>query len=1070
MDPSAELDIEAWLAGLGLGQYAVRFQENDIDGSILAELTADDLRDIGVASVGHRRRLLSAIAQMAETAGLDGPRGLQDVAPPESVAERRMLTVMFCDLAESTALSVRADPEDFAEFVGSFRSTVERTVAPFQAHVAQYAGDGVLIYFGYPDSSDHDAERSVEAAFAVVEAVAKLPDFAGGRPRVRIGIATGLTVVGGIGRERETLGETALGETINLAARLQGLADLDGIVIASSTRRLVGNLFDCRDLGDHQLKGFSVPVAAWQIEGRVRLASRFDALRAGQATDVFVGRDAELALLRERADAGGPTQVFLIEGDAGVGKSRLAREAVRQASGGQESMFILQCSPYHVGSPFYPVRYLLERHSGIAAADAPEIGLERLRTALAGFGDISDTALAVLADVLGIASVTGATVGGFTALTRREFALRHMTELLCKTLVQRPFLIVEDIQWIDPSTSELLDATFAAAEASGAKVIATSRPQAVPAWLGRHGVATIKLDGLSQRNTRALVRGILGDGGDEGIVDAIVERSDGVPIFAEELARAYLAQGADDLGGAVAAIPATLVETVQSRMDRLPNGRRIASIAAAIGRELPTAVLRAVSGLSENVVSAGVRELQDAAIFAPGYSPFGEAIRFRQMLLRDAAYGLILKRDRQALHARIAGVLRDTFPEIKDAMPNVMAMQLGLAGAFEEATREWERAGDLALRRSAYAEAVSHLREALASNARLPPSPERDSTDLALRTALFGALIPVRGYNDPEVVDEADRVAELGKKQVSGQSVVAALHAKWVVLGSSGNVDANLKLAQSMREIARSGTEIDRLIAQRCYATTLLHNARISDAVQAFHDFLELYEPDRHGDALRTMHSDHALMVTLGLAEAYTLAADREAAWTWRARALETARLARRAHDLGHVLAFGGCLHAMLLGDLEECGRRARELVDVAEAHDLTFWRGHGRLFAGLCLIEEGQTEAGFSEARGGVAELLETSAFSNCWYILMARACVRHGHLSEAGDMLGYAQRSMDQGDLRFAPEYHRVQALLLQAQGAPHKEVRDVLLRARDLAVSFGTHLFLSAIDADEAWAEAG
>ena len=1058
----SELEIETWLDELGLGAYAIMFLENDIDASVLRELTADDLKEIGVNSVGHRRRMLSAINQLSKDTRSAASGAEHDVGPPESVPERRMLTVMFCDLAESTAISVGADPEDFAEFVGVFRTTVERAIAPFQAHVAQYVGDGVLAYFGYPESSDHDAEKAVEAALTVVEAVAELPGFAEGHPHVRIGIATGLTVVGGVGRDRETFGETALGETVNLAARLQTLAGLDGIVISSATRRLVGNLFDCRDLGYQHLKGFSVPVVAWKVVGRIRLPSRFDALRAGQATEMFVGRDAELDLLRDRAVAGGRTRVFLIEGEAGVGKSRLAREAALGMQAGRESALILQCSPYHVGSAFYPIRYLLERQAGITAAEAPEITLKRLRTALADLGEISDTALALLADVLGIARASGATGGGFSALSRREYALRHMTELLRKILADRPFLIVEDIQWIDPSTSELLDAMLTADESSGATVIATSRPQAVSDWLGRHGAATIRLDRLSQRNTAELVRGILGDEADEAIVGAMVERSDGVPIFAEELARAYLAQAADDFGDTAGAIPATLVESVQSRMDRLPNGRRVASVAAAIGPEFPIAVLRAVSGLSENVVAAGVKELQEAGIVSPGYSPFGEAIRFRQMLLRDAAYGLLLKRDRRVLHARIVEVLRETFPEIEDAFPSVMAMQLGLAGAFEEAAREWERASSLALRRSAYAEAVSHLHKALATSARLPPSPERDSMDLALRTALLGALIPVRGYFDKEVIDEAERVAALGKKQGSGQSVVVALYAKWVVLGSSGNVRADLELAWRMREIARSGSEADRLIAQRCYATSLLFNASIEDAVRAYNEFLELYQPDRHGDALRTMHGDHALMAIMGLSEAYALAADLEAAREWRAQALETARLARRAHDLGHVLAFAGCLHAMLLGEIEECGRRARELVEVAEAHDLTFWRGHGRLFTGLCLIEEGQTETGFPEARRGVSALLETNAFSNCWYILMARACVRHGHFSEAREMLDYAQRSMDQGDLRFAPEYHRVRALLLKAQGACREEVLDVLQKARDQAVRFGTHIFLPAIDA--------
>jgi len=1063
-----KVDIADWLASLGLGEYLALFVENDIDASVLAELTADDLKDIGVASVGHRRKLLSAIERLARNDDTKAtPAPVQADREPDTVAERRTLTVMFCDLADSTALSVGMDPEDFADLIRTFRAEIVAAVQPFDAHIAQYAGDGVLAYFGYPNSSDHDAEKAVEASFAIVERVRRLARFGDRSPSVRIGLATGITVVGGVERSREMRGESAVGETLNLAARLQSLAGPNGIVIAQSTRTLLGDMFVCRDLGSHALKGFADPVRAWLVEARQAAASRFDALRTSAGSQPFVGRMAEMALLREaRAGLGqGGARFFRIVGEAGIGKSRLVREALFVEQGLRENSIILQCSPYQLSSPFYPVRYMIERLAGVSSADPEARTLEKLRAFFEQVEECTQERLAVACDLLGIESDAVTGLRGLGPYQRRALTLQHLAAFAASMLRKNPVLILEDIQWMDPSTAELLENVFAQVASQPVLIAATARPGPPPRWLENGSTVSIHLDRLSPEETTALVRRILSDSQPfTETVRAIVERCDGIPIFAEELTRGYAAGVAEGRSEElVSNIPATLAESIMARLDRLTDGRRIASTAAAIGREFPVALLTAVSGLPEKIVQSGIRELLEAGIIMPGYSPFGTAVCFRQMLIRDAAYQLLLRKDRTGLHNVIVRTLRERFPAVAEDMPHIVAMQLFLAGDMAASAQEWLRAGLAATRRSAYGEAVKHLRSGLDATARLPESDARDRAEIALRTTLIGALIPSEGYRSPAVETEMELTLAASVRSGATESLVLGLYSKWIVLGSTGNVGAALELALKMRDIAASGSEVDRLIAWRACGTTLLFSARLHEAIEQYDLFMAHFDEARHGEALRTMHGDIALMVMLGLAEAHALVANGAEAETWRARVLEAVGRPGRAHDSVHLLVYAGCLHPMLAGDMRESAQRAEELLGLVDTHNLTFWRGHALLFSGLGRIDAGDVDGGFQVAEAGIELLLKASAFNNCWYVLMARACIDHGRFDQAAASLEYARPSMDQGDLRFAPIYHWQRARLARARCEDGLFVEAHLNLARQLARAHGSRLFLEQIEAE-------
>jgi class 3 adenylate cyclase len=542
------MDIAAWLQDLGLERYAPAFRDNDVDVEVLRKLTADDLISIGVTSVGHRRRLLDAIAALSAAAATGAApaaivtAALSD-APAAAEAERRQLTVMFCDLVGSTALSTRYDPEDLRQLIGDYHRVVAATVGRFDGFVAKYMGDGVLIYFGYPQAHEDDAERAVRAGLAVIDAVGRL---ATPEPlNVRLGVASGLVVVGdliGAGAAQE---RGVVGETPNLAARLQTLAQPGTLVIAESTRRQIGALFDVEDLGPQQLAGFAAPQRAWRAVVESEVISRFEALRSEAAP--LVGRDEELDLLLRRWQQAktGEGRVVLISGEAGIGKSRLTAALTQAIKGEPHIRLRYFCSPYHQDSALHPFILQLERAAGFTRDDAVEQKLVKLRKLLTP-GARGDNEIALLAELLSLPN--SAADLNLSPQRKREMlfeALLHQLEALAR---RQPVLMVfEDAHWIDPTSRELLDLTLDRASRLPVLVIITFRPEFQHAWSGQPHVAVLALNRLGGRDGAILVEGLAGNAGlAREIVDEIVERADGVPLFVEELTKAVLESGDRD--------------------------------------------------------------------------------------------------------------------------------------------------------------------------------------------------------------------------------------------------------------------------------------------------------------------------------------------------------------------------------------------------------------------------------------------------------------------------------------------------------------------------------------------
>jgi class 3 adenylate cyclase len=654
------MDVGGWLRKLGLEQYEAAFRENRIDDTVLPSLTAEDLKDLGVGFVGDRRKLLDAIAAVRAEASAPTPLSDAPLATgkaAQDTAERRQVTVMFSDLVGSTALSARMDPEDLREVISAYQKCVAETVRRCGGFVAKYMGDGVLIYFGYPQAHEDDAERAVRAGLQLIAAVTALKSPVS--LQTRVGIATGLVVVGDLIGSGEAQEHGIVGETPNLAARLQGIAEPNMVVIAEGTRRLLGNLFEFEDLGAKNLKGIAGRVRAWAALRASSAEGRFEAMHAASLT-ALVGRDeeSELLLRRWHRTKTGEGQVVLLSGEAGIGKSRLTAALLERLSGEAPTRLRYFCSPQHTDSAFYPIIGQMERAAGLAHDDKPQAKLDKLDAVLAQTSTSTEDA-ALFAEMLSLPND-----GRYPALDsapeqRRQRTLEALTAQLAGLARQQPVLMIfEDAHWVDPTSLEVLGRIVDRIKTLPALLIVTFRSEFNAPWVGQSHVTSLTLNRLGEREAAAIIACLAGNKAlPADVMVEIVERTDGIPLFVEEMTKAVLE--AESEGAArrtvaavpspALAVPASLHASLMARLDRLGPAREVAQIGSAIGREFSHALLALVARKSEAELGSALdRLVQAGLLFRRGVPP--QAIYlFKHALVQDAAYGTLLREPRRAL-------------------------------------------------------------------------------------------------------------------------------------------------------------------------------------------------------------------------------------------------------------------------------------------------------------------------------------------------------------------------------------------------------------------------------------
>src|SRR3954471_15855439 len=794
------MDVGEWLKSLGLEQYAAAFHENDVNAEALPTLTAEELKEIGVSSIRHRLRLLEAIAALRLQA-TPGETPIQISSSPTlteptgNTAERRPLSVMFCDLIGSTALSARLDPEDLREVIRSYQACVATIIRQFNGFIARYVGDSVLIYFGWPEAHETDAERAVRAGLAVAAAVGETRT--GGEPlQVRIGIATGLVVIGEPIGSRDSRQQTAIGETPNRAARLQSLAGPGQVVIDAATRRQIGGLFTCQDLGMIELKGLLEPVSAWQVLSAGTAEGRFAALH-GTITPL-VGRDEEMELLLRRwtqAKAGNG-KVVLISAEPGVGKSRLAEALAERIVVEPHIRLRWFCSPHHQDSALYPVIAQIERAADFAHGDTPDVKLAKLQALLIATESPSED-VALIADLHALPTADLAPLPDLTPQRKKEKTFEALLRQLEALARQQPVLMVfDDVHWIDPSSRELLDYIIERTANWPVLLLVLFRPEFQPPWIGQPHVTLLTLPRLDRHATAAMVANVAGDAAlPVEIVAEIAERTDGIPLFVEELTKAVLEAGTQapaalsPIPPPGLSVPATLHASLMARLDRLGHvAKEVAQIGAVLGREFSHELIQRSAPCPEADLLAGLNRLVEAGLlFCRGTPPHASYL-FKHALVQDAAYGSLLRTRCRELHACVAAVLERYFAELVERQPELLAHHLTAAGNAGRAVNQWLKAGRHAAARLTYTEAIAHLERGLAVLSSLPEGPARDGQELALQLARGLCLVTAKGAvaARPAYV----RAHALAGEQGNSPQQFEALYGVWQCHHLSGGIAA----------------------------------------------------------------------------------------------------------------------------------------------------------------------------------------------------------------------------------------------------------------------------------------
>jgi len=949
---------------------------------------------------------------------------------------------MFSDLVDSTALSARMDPEDLREIISAYQKCVAEAVRRFGGFVAKYLGDGVLVYFGYPQAHEDDAERAVRAGLELVSAVSDLKAHT--VLKTRVGVATGLVVVGdliGSGSARE---QAVVGETPNLAARLQGVAEPNMVVIADSTRRLLGNLFEFDDLGAKDLKGIAGGVRAWAALRASTVESRFEALH-GSGLTALVGREEETELLLRRWSRArnGEGQVVLLSGEAGVGKSRLTAALLESVAREPHTRLRYFCSPQHTDSPLYPIIGQMERAARLSYDDVPQQKLDKLDAVLAQSSTSAQHA-ALIAEMLSLPNDGRYPALELTPQQRRQRTLEALTAQMEALSRQNPVLMIfEDAHWTDPTSLEAFVRVVDRIRTLRVLLVVTFRPEFDAPWIGRPYVTALTVNRLAEHEAGAMIDRIIGNELlPASVRQDIIERTDGIPLFVEEMTKAVLEAGSESAAErAVAAVPspavavpASLHASLMARLDRLGTAKEVAQIGAAIGREFSHALLAGVVRHPEaELVSALDRLMAAGLLFRRGLPPHATYL-FKHALVQDAAYGTLLREPRRALHARIAETIASEFAEIAESRPELLARHCTEARLNEKAVGYWLRAGQQAVARSANAEALSHLARGLELLKAMSNSTELRQQEIKLLTTRAVALRIAKGYGSEELLATLERARDLCQLQGDPRQMFQILFGLWTTKGGRGDWLSARALAEECLAIARKEGEAAMLIeAHRLLGSTAVYMADHSIAERELRDALELYEPEKHRTNISLYGYDPGTTCNGYISWALWLQGKVPEALAASEASIRLASESQHAPNLALAYGWATFLH-LCTHDLEALRSLTPKLIAHCEEHGFPHWLALGKIGHGWYLARTGKVADGIEKLRVGIEEFrsLWGGFLVSALLVCLADALRIKGDFADARAALDSSLGIIERSNERFwEAENHRVRGEVARDAG---------------------------------------
>jgi class 3 adenylate cyclase/tetratricopeptide (TPR) repeat protein len=1078
--------ISEWLASLGLSEYSKCFAENAIDLSVVRDLTEQDLKDLGVL-LGHRRKMLRAIAELDGSALTASQASAKRVSRDE--AERRQLTVMFCDLVGSTALSARLDPEDLRTVIGAYHTCIAEVIGRYQGIIARYMGDGVLVYFGYPQAHEDDAEQGVRAGLALVDAVANLRTDFDAALKVRIGIATGTVVVGDLIGEGAAQEQAVVGETPNLAARLQAAAEPGTVVISASTRRVTGGLFEYRDLGPVALKGWTESTPAWQVMGASGAASRFEAQHTTRLTPLL-GRDDEIEVLsrRWRDATQGEGRVVVLTGEPGIGKSRIALAFQERLQAELHIRLRYHCSAHHTNSALFPFIGQLERAARFERGEAPAEKLAKLEALLMQSGVNAVHSVPILANLLSLPPSERYPLSELSPQKRKEATLAALMVQFEGLSARQPVLVVfEDAHWIDPTSLELLAITVERLPQLRVLLLITARPEFAQPWPGHAHVTTLPLTRLNRRVGSAIIERIAaGKTLPEEVTNQILARTDGVPLFVEELTKTVLEGGllqeqdghyVLDRPLPALAIPTTLHASLMARLDRLAPVREVAQIGAVVGREFSYELLSVVAGLPKKKLDEALAQLVESElVFCRGEVP--QAIyTFKHVLVRDAAYSGLLKSRRAQLHAAIASAFEQRFPEIIQAEPETLAHHFMEAGLNEKAAGYWLQAGKNAAMRSANLEAIAHLQRGAEAVGRLPEGSQRDRRDLDFQFALGPCLIATQGPASGKAVATFVRARELCERLGDPPEYLQVMF--WLVTASvvRGELPRAAEMIATLLRLAQAHGDRPALLnAMRGEAMILLFMGRLADARKAIEGAVEAFNASDEADRLaaRSAGQDAGVADLALMSWALWLLGDVDTAVTRMTAAFQRAAGIEHPHTHAYACYYASVLHA-LRGEPAIAQGHAERCLALSEEHGFRQWRGLSRAIRGTCVTVLDPSSDTLKEVMGALEEY-RAAGYQlgiTALYVLLCRALLLLRQPEAALEVTEQGLATAVHNTERiFEAELYRLKARALLARGGSNartsaRPLLDQALmtassqHARSLELRAATDLAALAID---------